>query len=132
LGKAVSAAVKLLSKNPKGYFLVVHSDTHIPDAKKTLTRLVDLDKITKATVEQAGAKTLVLFTADHSYGLYISRHKEKEPKSRDILPMVTLDNDHTAEEVPLFAVGPGSSQIKGFVSNTQVFHYMLDAYGWNK
>ena len=132
MGKAVSAAVKLLSKNPKGYFLVVHSDTHIPDAKKTLTRLVDLDKITKATVEQAGAKTLVLFTADHSYGLYISRHKEKEPKSRDILPMVTLDNDHTAEEVPLFAVGPGSSQIKGFVSNTQVFHYMLDAYGWNK
>jgi alkaline phosphatase len=132
LGKAVSDAVKLLSSNPKGYFLVVHSDTHIPDAKKSLSRLVELDKITQATVDEVGAKTLVFFTADHSYGLYLSRHKEKEPKSRNILPMVTLDNDHTAEEVPLFATGPGSSQVKGFISNTDVFHFMLDAYGWDK
>lgn len=124
--------LKILSKNPKGYFLVIHSDTHIPDAKKTLSRLVDLDKITKSTVEQAGKNTLVIFTADHSYGLYLSRHKEKQPKSRDILPMVTLDNDHTAEEVPLFAFGPEADKIKGFIPNTQVFHFMMSAYGWKE
>jgi alkaline phosphatase len=41
-----------------------------------------------------------------------------------------VDTSSASEWV--FAVGPGSSQIKGFIANTNVFHYMLDAYGWNK
>jgi alkaline phosphatase len=44
--------------------------------------------------------------------------------------MVTLDNDHTAEDVPLFAFGPGADHIKGFIPNTQVFSFMMSAYGW--
>jgi len=46
------------------------------------------------------------------------------------LDNVRRDDDHTAEEVVVAARGPGAERVRGFLSNTDVFHVMMAAYGW--
>jgi alkaline phosphatase len=46
------------------------------------------------------------------------------------LPAIRTENSHTGEEVPVLATGAGSERVKGFVPNTQIFHIMMDAFGW--
>ena len=40
------------------------------------------------------------------------------------------DGTHTGEEVIVAAQGPGSDRVRGYMLNTQIFHVMMDAYGW--
>jgi alkaline phosphatase len=42
-----------------------------------------------------------------------------------------LEDEHTAEEVPFLAMGPGSERVGGFMSNTDVFKVMMNNFGWN-
>jgi alkaline phosphatase len=51
-------------------------------------------------------------------------------KSADFLSQVTLLDDHTGEEVPVLARGPGSERVQGFVPNTRIFDWIVQAYGW--
>ena len=129
LGVAVAAAVRILARNPKGFFLVVHSDCHVKDVKKDLDRVVEFDRVIQATVEECGRESLVLFTADHSFDLRISKAADR---TTDILPRIALIDTHTAEEVVVAASGPGSERVQGFVSNTKVFDWMMEAFGWRK
>lgn len=129
---AVQDAVARLSENPKGFFLVVHSDCHTGKVRPSLQRLVDLDKSVAATTEARKQDTLVLFTADHSYDLHLKGEKLLENLKTANSKQVpfSLEDEHTAEEVPLLAAGPGSEKVKGFVSNTAVFHLILQNFGW--
>jgi alkaline phosphatase len=34
------------------------------------------------------------------------------------------------EEVLVMADGPGADRVRGFFSNTHLFHIMMSAYGW--
>jgi alkaline phosphatase len=68
---AVQQAVARLSKNPKGFLLIAHSDCHTGKTRTSLQRLIDFDKAVAATGEQMKSDTLILFTADHSYDLRI-------------------------------------------------------------
>jgi alkaline phosphatase len=80
--------------------------------------------------------TLILFTADHSYDLRIKGENLTETaKSSDhskIVSAVSLEDEHTAEEVPVLADGPGSDRVHGYISNTDVFHIMMSAFGWGQ
>ena len=136
INEAVQQAVTRLSKNPKGFLLVVHSDCHLGKAAKSLQRIVLLDK----AVENAAALTknsaLVLFTADHSYDLRIKGENltetAKDADHKKIVSAVSLEDEHTAEEVPVLAMGPGSERVNGFISNTDIFHIMMANFGWEK
>jgi alkaline phosphatase len=134
--EAVHEAVTRLSKNPRGFLLVAHSDCHTGKTRTSIQRLVDLDKAVAATTEEVKANTLVLFTADHSYDLrikgesLIETSKASDPKN--ILKAVSLEDEHTAEEVPLLGAGPGAERIHGFVDNTLVFHLLMHNFGWEK
>jgi len=46
------------------------------------------------------------------------------------LDNVRRDDDHTGEEVIVAARGPGSSNVKGVMSNIDLFGIMRDAFGW--
>jgi alkaline phosphatase len=129
LGLAVAGAIRVLSRNPKGFFLVVHSDCHLKDTKTDLERIIQLDRLIEKTVQQHGRDSLVIFTADHSFDLRIPKVADK---SGDIIPAIALVETHTAEEVPVAASGPGSERVEGFVSNTKVFDWMMEAFGWRK
>jgi alkaline phosphatase len=134
--EAVQQAVGRLSQNPKGFLLVAHSDCHTGKTRTSLQRLADLDKAIAATTEQVKANTLVLFTADHSYDLRIKGEKLTETAKasdyKNILSAVSLEDEHTAEEVPLLAAGPGAERVHGYVSNTIVFHLIMQSFGWEK
>lgn len=131
---AVQQAVARLSKNPKGFILIAHSDCHLGKTRTSLQRVVDLDKAIATTAEQLKNNTLILFTADHSYDLRIKGESLTETsKSSDhtkISSIVSLEDEHTAEEVPLIGMGPGSERISGFMSNTDVFKIMMANYSW--
>jgi alkaline phosphatase len=133
---AVAQAVARLSRNPKGYFLVVFSDCHLSKARSTLNRILQLDKAIRATAEHRDPDTLVLMTADHSYDLRIKGESlvetSKAADSQQIAAVISLEEQHTAEEVPVLAEGPGSGRVHGFISNTDVFHIMMGALGWEK
>ena len=135
-------AIDLLSRNPKGFFLMVESDLHTEEIMRGLERTVRLDRAIRATAERLGEDTLILFTADHSYDLRVHDGRRGKPLLPELdqdfgddqdsirLDNVRRDDDHTGEEVIVAARGPGSSNVKGVMSNVDLFGIMRDAFGW--
>jgi alkaline phosphatase len=145
LDAATQRAIDVLSRNPKGYFLMVEGDVHVEELVRGLDRTVELDRALRNAAERVGPDTLILFTADHSYDFRIHDGRKGEPllpgvtdpRFGDDLDTVRLDNvrrddDHTAEDVVVAARGPGAERVRGFLSSTDVFRIMMDAYGWEE
>ena len=146
LAATVEAALRMLAKNRKGYFLMVEWDTHANPIRRGLDRMVELDRTIERVAQQAGSNTLVVFTADHSFDIRVrggqsgvpllqgfdeAEAKRIEEKRRDIrIPAVRMDNGHTGEEVLAAAQGPGADRVRGYLSNTDLFGIMMDAFGW--
>lgn len=122
----VESAVRVLSRNRKGFFLMLESNNHGGDAKKNIERTVAMDKIVRALGEQAKSNTLIIVTADHSsYARLFGGVHDKE-----ILPKFKATGEHTAEDVIVAAQGPGSEAVQGFFPNTHIFEVMMKAWGW--
>ena len=132
LGAAVAQIVRILSRNPRGYFLMVESDNHFSNAETCLTRTARLDEIVRNTTEQVKGDTLVLVTADHSWDLRVVSDSATTSIGRDrnILSSVRVGVSHSGEEVLVSADGPGAQAVHGIFSNTKLFHIMMAAYGW--
>jgi alkaline phosphatase len=148
LAEAVQLAQRMLSRNRKGYFLMVEWDTHTNNLRRGLDRIVELDRVIGQTGQTAGRDTLLLFTADHSFdirvrggqpgqplleGFEAAEAKRVEEKRSDIrIPAVRMDNGHTGEEVLVAAQGPGAERVRGYLANTDLFGVMMDAFGWKR
>jgi alkaline phosphatase len=143
LAAATQRAIDMLSRNPKGFFLMVESDLHTDNIVQGLERAVVFDRIIQRTAERMKGDTLILFTADHSYDLRVHDGNRNEPllsasekatatNDKDSIRFenVRRDDDHTGEEVLVTAQGPGAQRVRGFLSNTDLFHIMMAAYGW--
>jgi alkaline phosphatase len=144
LGAATQRAIDVLSRNPKGFFLMVESDTHTEELVSGFNRVIQIDQAIRKTAERMKGDTLILFTADHSYDFRVSGGGRKgeplvpastAPDFGDDLDSIKLDNvrredDHTGEQVLVAAQGPGAERVRGFLSNTELFHIMMAAYGW--
>ncbi len=132
--EAVRQAVMRLSKNPKGFILVAHSDCHTGKTRTTLDRILNLDSAARAVGEPNRSNTMVLFTADHAYDLRIKGESlvetNKASDHKKIGSIVSLEDEHTAEEVPFLGMGPGSERIGGYMSNTDVFRVIMANFGW--
>jgi alkaline phosphatase len=148
LAEAVQLAQRMLSRNRKGYFLMVEWDTHTDSLRRGLDRMVALDRVIEWTAQAAGRDTLLLFTADHSFDIRVrggqpgvplldgfdeAEAERIEEKRRDIrIPAVRMDNGHTGEEVLAAAQGPGADRVRGYLANTDLFHVMMNAFGWKR
>jgi alkaline phosphatase len=148
LNEAVLLALRMLSRNRKGYFLMVEWDTHTDSLRRGLDRMVALDNVIERTAQAAGRDTLLLFTADHSFDIRVrggqpgvpllegfdeAEAKRLEEKRRDIrIPAVRMDNGHTGEEVLVAAQGPGADRVRGYLANTDIFGVMMKAFGWKQ
>jgi alkaline phosphatase len=132
--QAVDQAVAILSKNPKGYFLMVEWDTHTDNLKRGLDQAVALDAIIRKTAESAKSDTLIVFTADHSFDLRVRAGRRGQPILPDgppaAKPNIRVDDGHTGEQVLVAAKGPGAERVRGFIANSDLFHIMMAAYGW--
>jgi alkaline phosphatase len=126
LGEAVNRAIAILSKNPKGFFLMVESNNHSKTPKKDLDRLVRFDQIIKSVAESFRKDSLILFTADHSYDLRLPKGSLTEI----VADNMKFEGSHTGEEVLVAAEGPGADQVRGYMQNTDLFQVMMRAYGW--
>lgn len=143
LTEAVDTATAMLSRNRRGYFLMVEWDTHTHPVRRGLDRMVELDRVIERTVQRAGRNTLVLFTADHSFDIrlrgglldqpLLAGLEEAETSSTDgaiRIPTLRMDNGHTGEEVLVAAHGPGAERVRGYMANTDIFRVMMSAFGW--
>lgn len=127
LAVSVTRALDILTRDQDGFFLMVESNNHSTDVESTLRNALAMDEIIKATVERmTGTETLIIYTADHSYDVRLPNG----PRTSEILDRVVINDTHTAEEVLVTAVGPGAEQIRGYFRNTDLFHFMKDAFGW--
>lgn len=136
LRPAVDDAIARLSRNPKGFVLVVFSDCHTGKPTSSLRRIVEMDNIVREVAASEKKDSLILWTADHSYDLRIKgeglTETLKKNEGNKITSAVSLEDEHTAEEVPVMAIGPGSQRVHGFISNTDVFHILMEASGWDE
>jgi alkaline phosphatase len=146
LNAAAKKAIRKLSRNPKGYFLMIESDAHTDDPEAGLSRLIAFDKLIREIADIVNLdETLLLFTADHSFDLRVRSGNSTEPllkgaaewkqdpasdKKNIRLPYLRIEGSHTGEEVLATAKGPGSELVTGFMPNTRLFEIMLAAYGW--
>jgi alkaline phosphatase len=140
LSATVANAVSALSRNPKGYFLMVEWDLHTDDVKKGLDRTLVIDRAIRETVEKAGPRTLIIFTADHSFDIRVRGGGRGRPLLPEPAPgappqtnpPIRMDDGHTGEEVVVAAQGPEARRVHGFISNTDLFRIMMAAYGWKE
>ncbi|HOK44892.1 MAG TPA: alkaline phosphatase [Bryobacteraceae bacterium] len=139
VSEAVRRAIAILSKNSKGYFLMVEWDMHTDRIRRGLERVIEMDEAIRKTAGMVGPDTLILFTADHSFDLRVRGGRPGQP----LLPdddseesarkgAIRMDNGHTGEQVLVAAQGPGAERVRGFLANTDIFHIMMAAYGWEK
>jgi alkaline phosphatase len=145
LQPVVDRATAILSKNPKGFFLMVECDLHTTNPERGLKRTLMLDGVVRQTVERMQKDTLVIFTADHSYDFRIRNGVRGKPlilpkaaskggplPAEEPRPNARVDDGHTGEEVLVVAAGPGSSRVRGFFANTHLFQIMMSAWGWKQ
>jgi alkaline phosphatase len=134
LAAATQVALRILSRNHRGYFLMVESDLHAEDVALAFRRTVELDGLIERTAATVKEKdTLVIYTADHSYDLRVRAGKKGEsllahPEAPK--PALRRDKGHSGEEVVVAAKGPGAERVRGFFPNTYLFQVMMAAYGW--
>jgi len=136
----VEAAITSLSRNRKGYFLMVEWDMHTNDLQGGLRHAVEMDDMIRAVSKKVGKDTLILFVADHSYDLKMLAGTRDHPFAEQLAmprgtvgrPAIAADEHgaHTGEEVVAAAMGPGSERVKGFFPNTWLFKVMMSAFGW--
>ncbi|CAM3332968.1 alkaline phosphatase [Aquirufa ecclesiirivi] len=122
---ATNKSMELLSKNKKGFFVMIEGGQidwggHANDTNYAVSEMVDFNKSIDAALNFAekDKETLVLITADHETGgmaLLGGDMTTGEVKASFIT------KGHTGQMVPVFAYGPGSEAFQGIYQNTAIF-----------
>ncbi len=140
VSQAVGKALEVLGHSPKGYFLMVEWDTHTDELRRGLNQVIELDDVIASTARSVRSDTLIIFAADHSFDLRLLRGKRGEPllpaemqaggTAPATIPNIVVGGGHSGEQVMVAAQGPGAERVQGFIYNTDLFHIMMAAYGW--
>jgi len=125
-------AIKILKKNPKGFFLMVEGSqidwaAHINAADTVIDETLDFDKAVGVALDfaKADGHTLVIVTADHETGgVTITGGNLADRKVK----LSFSTKDHTAVMIPVFAYGPGAEKFTGIYDNTDIFKKILAAF----
>ena len=155
LAEMTEKAIGILSKNPKGFFLMVEGGRidhagHERNLSKIVPDTLAFDEAVKTALDFASQKndTLVLVTADHECGgLVLQPENLVEYEGGVIDPIFASgtartpgprydfitemdEASHTAVDVPVMASGPGAEKVShGKLDNTQIFEIMKEALG---
>ncbi|ALJ06369.1 hypothetical protein APS56_15025 [Pseudalgibacter alginicilyticus] len=130
LSDVTKKAMNHLTKNPKGFFLMVEEDwidswghDNRPDFVTWHVR--HLDEAVQAALNFAlsNNETLVIVTADHETG---GLTNIEVGDTTGVLRLNYSTDEHTGQPVPLFAFGPGANRFMGILDNTDIFRIISD------
>jgi len=155
LTEMTKKAIGILSKNPKGFFLMVEGGRidhagHERNLSKMVADTLAFDEAVKAALDFASQDndTLVIVTADHECGGLVLQPENLSEYERGVIDpffasgtarthgprydfITEMDEaTHTAVDVPVMASGPGAEKVShGKLDNTQIFEIMKEALG---
>lgn len=132
LSEMAAEAIRIVSAEPKGFFLMIEGGLidkacHANLLERVVGETIEFDKTVKLVCEWAAARgdTLVLVVADHETGDL----KVLSGNGKGKYPTVAWGGKgHSAANVPLYAMGPGSDKIAGVLDNTDVFRLMIGTF----
>lgn len=121
---STKTAITVLSKNKKGFFLMVEGSQidwggHAGSTIYVVEEMLDFDQAIGEALEFASKdkETLVIVTADHETGGMAIL--EGNPETGMVKGEFTTGG-HTGLMVPVFAYGPGAEEFIGFLDNTDI------------
>ena len=125
LADLTEAAIRILSKNSKGFVLLVEGSqidwaAHDHDQEGIIAEMIDFDGAVGTGLDfaQKHGRTLIIVTADHETGGFAVH--DGSMKTRQVTATGFTTTGHTAAMVPIFAFGPGSKQFSGIQDNARV------------
>jgi len=135
LQESALKAIELLSKSPKGFFLMVEGSQidwggHANSLPYIVSEQKDFDNTIGKVLDWAekDGNTLVIVTADHETGgLAITGGNLKTGTVEGKF----IWKEHTATMVPVFAFGPGAEAFQGIYHNTAIYSKMMKALRLN-
>ncbi len=151
LAEMTEAAIRVLSRNEKGFFLMVEGGlidgcAHANDAHGAILEVLEYDKaVAQALKMVSGQETLVLSVSDHETGgVAVNGYPPWERTFEDqgnqgavIYPYFSFATGpksgypmdaatHTAVDVSLFGWGYGADKVHGTLENTEVHRIALE------
>jgi alkaline phosphatase len=153
LAEMTVMATSILSKNPKGFFLMVEGGRidhagHERNQSHNVADTLAFDDAVKSALDFARQNndTLVIVTADHECGGLVLQPENLQDYEDGLLDplfasgmvhvtgqgydlMIAADEaTHTAVDVPIMASGPDGKLVsEGRLDNTQIFEIMREA-----
>jgi len=133
LQQMTAKAIELLSRNSKGFVLMVEgsqidwgSHANLQDESIRQTLLLDHAVESALKFARDDKKTLVLVTADHETGGMAIRGGSLDGTTLDI---AWTTKKHTGVVVPIYALGPGARHFGGHYDNTEVPRKIMKQLG---
>ncbi|GIV33060.1 MAG: alkaline phosphatase [Chitinophagales bacterium] len=133
LPDAVSTALNVLSKQDKGFFLLVEGSQidwggHAEDSDYIIEEILEFNRAVEEVLRFAekDKHTLVVVTADHETGGYTITDGTLDGSS---VKGEFVNNYHSAEMVPVFAFGPRAESFAGIYENTAIYDKLMAALG---
>jgi alkaline phosphatase len=131
LPRATNLALKKLSRNDKGFFIMIEGSLidwggHNNDIQYVLDETIDFDRAIGEAFRFADENpgTLVIVTADHETGgLSIV---DGNPDTGEVIAHFSTTN-HTSVMVPVYTYGAGAESFAGIYENTELFKKMINA-----
>jgi len=140
LADMTQKAIEILSKNPKGFFLMVEGGLidwacHANNAQKAIEDTLGFDEAVSVALAfaESNEETMIVVTADHETGgMSIDLNSSGNPDEDGPFSMpdgksfyVNWTSDyHTGVDVPVTALGPGAEMLFGVYENTHIFDVM--------
>jgi len=132
--KASMKAIDVLSKNKKGFFLMIEGSQidwggHDNNTDYIAREMLDFDITIGLILDWAekDGNTLVVVTADHETGGFALNHGSI--KNKTVQGKFTT-GEHTGVMVPVFAFGPGAEEFTGMYENNEIFHKFFNLFNF--
>lgn len=125
LADATAKAIEILSKNTKGFVLMVEGSQidfacHDNNMSRSVDETLDMDRAVKVAYDYAASNenTLIVVTADHETGGMSITGGSIDEKN---VSGEFSTGGHTPVMVPVFAYGPGATAFSGVRENIELF-----------
>lgn len=127
-------AISVLDQNPEGFFIMIEASQidwagHKNNTDYLVAETIDFDNAVGKVLDFAekNGETLVIITADHETGGFTVTGGDMES---DKVKGEFTSKHHTPVFIPVYAFGPGAEDFTGFYENTEIFHKMMKAFGF--